>query len=72
MADCECLQKCPFFNDKMDDSKGMGKIYKDKYCLGDNSRCARYRVFLALGSEAVPNNLYPNMRDRAENIIAAA
>ena len=71
MAECECLQKCLFFNDKMDDSKGIGKIYKDKYCLGDNSNCARYQVFLRLGADAVPANLYPNMNERAQEIIAA-
>jgi hypothetical protein len=28
MADCECLPGCLFFNDKMADSTGLGKIYK--------------------------------------------
>lgn len=70
MAECECLKGCPFFNDKMPQEEGMGAIYKKKYCLGDNSRCARYMVFKALGPGKSPANLYPNMFDRAREIIA--
>jgi hypothetical protein len=70
MADCECLAGCLFFNDKMPDDSGMGAIFKRKYCQGNNSDCARYMVFKKLGKSAVPNNLYPNMHDRAEKIIA--
>ena len=69
MAQCECLPGCPFFNDKMPDSTGLGKIYKDKYCLGDSANCARHLVMKALGKPAVPANLYPNMRDLALNLI---
>ncbi len=70
MANCECLAGCPFFNDKMPDTEGLGAMIKKKYCLGDNSNCARYMVFKKLGKAAVPVNLYPNMQDRAREIIA--
>ena len=69
MAECECLEGCPFFNDHMKDLEGMANIYKRKYCLGDNTECARHMVFLTLGKEAVPSDLYPNMRDRARKIL---
>lgn len=69
MAKCECLDGCPFFNDKMKDSEGLGAIYKNKYCLGDNSKCARYMVFKKLGKANVPTTLYPNMYDAAQRII---
>ena len=72
MADCECLNGCPFFDDKMANSQGLGKIYKEKYCLGDNRNCARYKVYSRLGSSAVPADLYPNMHDEATNILADA
>lgn len=70
MADCECLAGCPFYNDKMDQNAGVGKIFKTKYCLGDNSNCARFVVFKKLGKGSVPGNLYPNMMDRAREILA--
>ncbi|MEW6708868.1 MAG: hypothetical protein AB1403_03515 [Candidatus Riflebacteria bacterium] len=70
MPDCVCLPGCPFFNDKMPDTEGMGAIYKKKYCQGDFEKCARYMVFKALGKGKAPNNLYPNMIDQAKAIIA--
>lgn len=70
MANCECLAGCPFFNDKMPDTEGLGAMIKKKYCQGDNSNCARYMIFKKLGKAAVPSNLYPNMQDRAREILA--
>ena len=69
MAECECLAGCPFFNDQMKDMEGMANIYKRKYCRGDSTECARHMVFVRLGKEAVPGDLYPNMRDRARKIL---
>lgn len=71
MESCDCLQGCPFFNDKMPIDRGIGKIYKDRYCLKNFNDCARHKVFNVLGKEKVPVNLYPNMFDRAESIILA-
>lgn len=70
MADCECLKGCLFFNDKMKDVEGLGAMFKKKYCLGENTGCARHMVFKKLGKISVPANLYPNMVDRAKAIIS--
>ena len=70
MAECECIQGCPFFNDKMKDTEGLGAMYRKKYCLGDNTDCARHMVFKALGKSSVPLDLYPNQLEKAQNIIA--
>jgi hypothetical protein len=70
MAECECLAGCPFFNDRMKDTDGLGAIFKKKYCLGSFAECARYMVFKKLGKPAVPADLYPNMHERAEKILA--
>lgn len=72
MADCESLQGCPFFNDKMKDTEGLGALYKKRYCLGDNTRCARYILAKGKGKGAVPLDLYPNMIDRARELLAGA
>ena len=71
MAECKFLRGCPFFNDKMPIDSAMGKIYKNKYCLGEYNICARYKIATQLGKEKVPVNLYPNMFDRAEEILVA-
>jgi hypothetical protein len=70
MAVCEKLEKCPFYNDKMDINKGVGAMYKKKYCEGDKTICARYIVATKLGAEFVTNNLYPNMNDAANKLLA--
>ncbi len=44
MPECECLCKCPFFNDKTQTVPAIAKIIKEKYCLGNNEACARYSV----------------------------
>ena len=71
MVDCELLEKCIFFNDKMANMPATADMFKNKYCKSDNSECARYMVFKALGREKVPPNLFPNMKDKAQVIIAA-
>ena len=72
MADCECLPKCPFFNDKMADMPAMASMYKKRYCEEDNSECGRYMIFSTLGKEHVPADLYPNDRVTAQAIIDTA
>ncbi len=72
MADCECLGSCPFFNDQMKDLDGVAALFKRRYCLGDNSDCARHMVLKQLGKPAVPANLYPNNVERARLIISGS
>ncbi len=67
--ECDCLPGCPFFNEKMPIESGLGKLYREKYCLGEFNECARHKVKEALGKEKVPISLYPNMLDKAEKII---
>jgi hypothetical protein len=69
MADCELLSKCLFFNDQLANMPDMADLMKDKYCRGDSSICARYKVFSALGNDRVPNNLYPKDLKKADQII---
>jgi hypothetical protein len=67
---CELLEGCPFFNEKMANMPLSANHYKKKYCMGDNSDCARYLVFKKLGGERVPPELFPNEQGRAERIIS--
>lgn len=72
MSDCENLPGCPFFFGKMEMMPAMAEMFKRNYCLGDNSGCARYMVYRAKGKGQVPPDLYPNDRERAEEIVAGA
>ncbi len=69
MADCELLEKCIFFADKMENMPKTAEILKNKYCRGDNSQCARHMVFAACGREKVPLYLFPGMVEIAQDII---
>lgn len=71
MADCEKLAKCPFFNDKMADMPSMAAVYKQNYCKGDFSKCARFMVSKALGLDRVPSTLFPNQIEKAQALINA-
>ncbi len=71
MAECECLPKCPFFNDRMANKPATAQIMKNQYCLGDNAGCARHQVKVAVGSENVPADLFPSQAERVKGIIDA-
>lgn len=70
MSDCVCLPTCPFFHDKMSSMPTMGEMYKQNYCRGDSSRCARFLVFANLGAGKAPMDLYPNDMERAKKFVA--
>ena len=71
MATCPCVSGCPFFNDKMANMPQAAEQLKKRFCQGDNSACARFMVFSALGKGRVPADLTPRQQDRAQAIIAA-
>lgn len=71
MQACENLSKCPFYQDQMQIDSAIGSMYKKRYCEGDKSLCARYAVASQVGKQFVPANLYPNMLDKAKEIIAS-
>jgi hypothetical protein len=70
VAQCECVPRCPFFNEKMAARPATADLMKKKFCLGDKQLCARYRVRSAIGPNAVPADLYPNQSDKADAVIA--
>ena len=70
MADCVCLPRCPFFNDRMADMPATTQLMKKRYCQGDQTQCARHMVFSKLGSEMVPTDLYPTQVERAKEVLA--
>lgn len=67
---CEKIANCPFYQQKMPIDSGLGAIYRRNYCETDKTKCARFMVASTLGPSYVPIDLYPNMADRAKQIIA--
>jgi len=71
MADCELIQGCIFFNNKMRDMPATAELLKKQYCTGAYTTCSRYMVFKALGKSSVPPNLFPQQTGVAKDIIKA-
>ncbi len=67
MAACEKIEKCQFFNDRMEDMPPTSQTMKDSYCMTDKTGCARYVVSTA--GHPVPPDLFPHMLDRARGIL---
>ncbi len=72
MTECECLPGCSFFNDKMAEVPATADMMKKRFCLGDNTNCARHMIKAALGKEKVPEDLYPAQVDRAKALLQAS
>ena len=70
MANCECLEGCPFFNNTMANMPATALTFKKRYCQGDFLDCARHMVFRNLGNDKVPGDLFPNQVERAKEIIS--
>ena len=66
---CENLKGCPFYNDRMPIDSALGRMHKRKYCEGDKTLCARYKVASSIGKENVPIDLFPIMMEEANQII---
>lgn len=65
--ECEYLQDCPFFNDRMTNAPTAAAVMKMKYCRNDRSTCARYIVKGA--GQQVPDDLFPYQTNRAKGLL---
>jgi hypothetical protein len=70
MTPCEKMEKCQFFNDKMDNMPPTSRAMKDSFCMGDKKGCARYLV--STSGLPVPPDLFPHMTERAMIILGRA
>jgi hypothetical protein len=68
---CEKIPKCPFFNEKMTHAPENTRALKNAFCLGDKTKCARYRIATTLGPTNVPPELFPDEVQWADEIIQA-
>lgn len=66
---CELMQACIFFNDKMANMPSTAAAVKKQYCEKDFKNCARHMIVEAFGRGTVPENLFPNETEKAQAII---
>ena len=69
MPDCEFLQECLFFNDKLKNMPKASDMLKKTYCKWHFNKCARHKVAIGLGKSAIPMDMYPGDIRRANEIL---
>ena len=69
MQECELMSTCPFYNGQLKGDDEQINIMKEKYCQKNNLNCARYMIFMALGKESIPKELFPHQKDLAYEVI---
>ena len=72
MADCEILETCIFFTDRMQSMPATSEWMKIHYCRDRFEECARHIVCQALGRSRVPPDLLPTQTDRVQVLLAGA
>lgn len=70
MSQCEKMEKCQFFNDRMDDMPPTSQALKELFCMADKKGCARYAV--STSGHSVPPDLFPDMMERALTILGSS
>ena len=70
MGDCEFIEMCPFFQDKLAEKPVEIEELKEKYCRKNNLNCARFMIAQAVGKEKMPPDLYPDEKTIAYQVIA--
>ena len=60
MASCELCTSCFFFNEQVANMPQVMGDLRDKYCNGDFTNCARFKISKSCGGDKVPLYIYPN------------
>ena len=69
MKKCPVLENCRFFNDIIENMPSISGSLKERYCLGNNTECARFRIFTEIGKEHLPYDVFPHEMDKAEKLV---
>lgn len=69
MPRCAHTETCPFFTAEVGFSPELHDAMKARYCLGDNSDCARLKASEILGGVTlVPTDMLPSDTERLATI----
>lgn len=64
MDKCEFIESCNF------NKNGNNEELKKAYCDNEPLRCARFMIYQSLGESKVPDDLMPDEKMKAYEIIA--
>lgn len=71
MARCMHTEICSFFTAEVGYSPELNHAMKERYCLDDNSDCARLLAMDVIGMENVPDEMLPGDHEMLEQFKAA-
>ena len=71
LGECEYISSCPFFSGKLANKDVEIERLKENYCRTNSLHCARYIIAVALGKNAMPEDLYPHEKHVAYDLLAA-
>lgn len=69
MTRCEWTDACPFFSDEVGYSIDLQAQMRIRYCMGDNTDCARLRSIEYLPLNKIPFDLIPTEHERLDKLI---
>ncbi len=72
METCEFLDSCPFYLGTIVVKEADTETLKDEYCRKSPLRCARHMIAVSLGEDKIPEDLYPDEKMKAYEIIAGS
>jgi len=72
MAKCVYMKECLFFNSNELKKPVTEEVLKNEFCKNNYFDCARYILMQNAPGIQVPNDLYPNQKERASQIIASS
>lgn len=70
MPECPNLSTCPMLLQTSKMMPAVAALVRQHICQKRFGECARFRVCMALGKEAVPLDLDPSQQERATKLIS--
>jgi hypothetical protein len=69
MQECDLLAHCLFFAGRLANMPGTSEVIRRQYCTGAYTACARRMVRQARGAAGVPDDLFPDQRDKVVTLL---
>ena len=69
MATCSKLETCAFYNAAFDEENVFAARLKQIYCIDREDICIRDIISELIGTEYVPDDLYPNDIEKGKIIL---
>lgn len=70
MTPCPKFRNCPYFQDQVPKAAHLATLTKLKYCMGEFTECARYRLAEDNPAAVIPGDLLPYEMNRAGSLSA--